>query len=212
MQCNEAHPPKDCGLCPRLVAFREQNTHTHPAFFNGAVPSFGDLDAALLIVGLAPGLKGANRTGRPFTGDYAGELLYPTLLQYGWASGVYDTENREKFSLKNAHITNTVRCVPPLNKPLPLEVNTCSTFLKNEIAAMPNLRCIIALGTVAYTAVLKNFGKKLSAHPFKHGGTVTLTPQITLISSYHCSRYNTSTKRLTTAMFHAIFDKLKELR
>jgi uracil-DNA glycosylase family 4 len=125
---------------------------------------------------------------------------------------VYDTENREKFSLKNAHITNTVRCVPPLNKPLPLEVNTCSTFLKNEIAAMPNLRCIIALGTVAYTAVLKNFGKKLAAHPFKHGGTVTLTPQITLISSYHCSRYNTSTKRLTTAMFHAIFDKLKELR
>jgi uracil-DNA glycosylase family 4 len=194
------------------VGFREQNINAYPAFFNGAVPSFGDLDAALLIVGLAPGLKGANRTGRPFTGDYAGELLYPTLLQYGWASGVYDTENREKFSLKNARITNTVRCVPPLNKPLPTEINTCSTFLKAEIAAMPNVRFIIALGTVAYTAVLKNFGKKLSAHPFKHGGVVKLTPQTILISSYHCSRYNTSTKRLTTEMFHAIFDKLKELR
>jgi len=212
MQCNDTHPPKDCGLCPRLVGFREQNINAYPAFFNGAVPSFGDLDAALLIVGLAPGLKGANRTGRPFTGDYAGELLYPTLLQYGWASGVYDTENREKFSLKNARITNTVRCVPPLNKPLPTEINTCSTFLKAEIAAMPNVRFIIALGTVAYTAVLKNFGKKLSAHPFKHGGVVKLTPQTILISSYHCSRYNTSTKRLTTEMFHAIFDKLKELR
>jgi uracil-DNA glycosylase family 4 len=212
MPCNIGLPAPDCGLCPRLVAFREQNTHVHPAFFNGAVPSFGDLDAALLIVGLAPGLKGANRTGRPFTGDYAGELLYPTLLQYGWASGVYDTENREKFTLINARITNTVRCVPPLNKPLPAEINTCSTFLRNEIAAMPNVRFIIALGTVAYTAVLKNSGKKPAAHPFKHGGIVTLTPKITLISSYHCSRYNTSTKRLTTAMFHAIFDKLKELR
>ncbi len=212
MQCNQTHTPKYCGLCPRLVGFREQNTHTHPTFFNGAVPSFGGIDAALLIVGLAPGLKGANRTGRPFTGDYAGELLYPTLLQYGWASGVYDTENREKFSLKNARITNTVRCVPPLNKPLPIEINTCQQFLNKEIAAMPRLRFIVALGTVAYTAVLKNFGKKLTAHPFKHGGIVTLTPEITLISSYHCSRYNTSTKRLTTEMFHAIFDKLKELR
>jgi uracil-DNA glycosylase family 4 len=211
MQCNETHPLKDCGLCPRLVGFREQNINAYPAFFNGAVPSFGGIDAALLIVGLAPGLKGANRTGRPFTGDYAGELLYPTLLQYGWASGVYDTENREKFRLKNARITNTVRCVPPLNKPLPLEVNTCSTFLKNEIAAMQNLRCIIALGTVAYAAVLKNFGKKLSAHPFKHDGIVTLTPEITLISSYHCSRYNTSTKRLTTAMFQNVFDKINSI-
>jgi uracil-DNA glycosylase family 4 len=194
------------------VGFREQNIDAYPAFFNGAVPSFGGIDAALLIVGLAPGLKGANRTGRPFTGDYAGELLYPTLLQYGWASGEYDTENRDRFSLTNARITNTVRCVPPLNKPLPLEVNTCGMFLKAEIAAMPHLRFIIALGTVAYTAVLKNFGKKLSAHPFKHGGIVRLTPEITLISSYHCSRYNTSTKRLTTAMFHAIFDKLQEVR
>lgn len=212
MQCNETHPPKDCGLCPRLVGFREQNINAYPTFFNGAVPSFGDLDAALLIVGLAPGLKGANRTGRPFTGDYAGELLYPTLLQYGWATGVYDTENREKFSLKNTRITNTVRCVPPENKPLPIEINTCQPFLNKEIAAMPNVRFIIALGTVAYTAVLKNFGKKLATHPFKHGGIVKVTPQITLISSYHCSRYNTSTKRLTTEMFHAIFDKLKELR
>jgi uracil-DNA glycosylase family 4 len=172
--------------------------------YNGAVPSFGSLDAQLLIIGLAPGVNGANRTGRPFTGDYAGDLLYPTLLKFGWAKGNYGAHANDGFTLIKARITNAVRCVPPANKPTPMEEKTCLSFLQQEITAMPNLRAVLVLGRTAHQSALKAFGKKLKDYPFAHGACLALTPRVTLYASYHCSRYNTSTKRLTTAMFETV--------
>ena len=199
-------PAPDCALCPRLAAFRAENRAKFPDFHNAPVPSFGDLDARLLIVGLAPGLKGANRTGRPFTGDYAGDLLYPTLIDYGWARGDYGAAVDDGLKLTGARITNAVRCVPPQNKPEPVEAKACANFLIAEIAAMKNLKAVLALGALAHGATLSAFGLKKSAYKFGHGAIHHLPNGLVLADSYHCSRYNTNTGVLTPAMFRAVFE------
>ena len=202
-------PPRDCRLCPRLSAFRASNAETYPEFFNAPVPSFGTADARLLIVGLAPGLKGANRTGRPFTGDWAGDLLYATLLKTGLAKGRYDERADDGLRLVDCAITNAVRCVPPENKPLPFESKTCRRFLVAQIAAMTNLRAVLALGKVAHDSVCDTLGVRKSQHPFRHGGAYKLDA-LNLVSSYHCSRYNTNTGVLTGPMFEAVVKQAKK--
>lgn len=202
------YPDHNCALCPRLLDFRETNKAKFPDKFNAPVPSFGDLDAELLIVGLAPGLKGANFSGRPFTGDYAGDLLYATLLKSGFASGTYAKHKDDGLELVNCRITNAVRCVPPENKPTTEEEKTCRPFLIDEIAAMTNLKTIVSLGLVSHKAVLKTFEHKQSAFKFAHGAEHDLGNGLKLIDSYHCSRYNTQTGRLTTPMFEEIFAKI----
>ena len=197
-------PAKDCPLCPRLVAFREENRQAHPDWFNGAVPSFGADTARLLIVGLAPGLKGANRTGRPFLGDYAGELLYRTLLKSGLARGRHDPTVPGALELVDCMITNAVRCVPPQNKPRPEEVARCRQFLIARIAALPNLTSLLAIGRIAHDAILDALTVKRSACPFAHGARHALPGGLVLFDSYHCSRQNTNTGRLTTAMFETV--------
>jgi uracil-DNA glycosylase len=199
-----ADPPRDCPICPRLVAFRAANRAAHPDWFNGAVPSFGSEKARLLIVGLAPGLKGANRTGRPFLGDYAGELLYRTLLKVGLARGAHDPVKPEALMLSDCMITNAVRCVPPANKPTPSEIAHCRNFLKARIAALPNLRAILALGRIAHDSTLDVLQLKRRDHPFSHGARHALEGGLLLFDSYHCSRQNTNTGRLTTPMFEAV--------
>jgi uracil-DNA glycosylase family 4 len=200
-----AEPPKLCALCPRLVDFRELNRAKAPDWYNGAVPSFGEPAARLLIVGLAPGLNGANRTGRPFTGDYAGELLYGTLLKYGFARGEYAARADDGLELVDCMITNAVRCVPPENKPTPEEAATCRGFLKARFAALSNLQAIVALGRVAHDNTLAAFGCRKALFPFAHGAQHALPGSPALFDSFHCSRYNTNTGRLTTEMFHAVF-------
>jgi uracil-DNA glycosylase len=200
-------PSLDCPLCPRLCEFREDNRRQYPSFFNAPVPSFGSIDAQFLVVGLAPGLKGANQTGRPFTGDYAGLILYHALKQYGFAKGNYKERPDDGFELVNCRITNAVRCVPPENKPETFETAQCNNFLKAEIATMKNLKLILSLGSVSHSAVLKAFGHKASFAKFEHGKTHKLTDKITLIGSYHTSRYNMNTGRLTQEMF----DKMVEM-
>ncbi|MBL8663712.1 MAG: uracil-DNA glycosylase [Candidatus Odyssella sp.] len=203
-----AEPPRDCALCPRLAAFRAANRKAHSGFFNAPVPAFGPLDARVLIVGLAPGLKGANRTGRPFTGDYAGDLLYATLPKFGFARGIYDRRIDDGFALVDCRITNAVRCVPPENKPTPAEARTCrESFLAAEIAAMPKLAAIVALGQLAHNEVLKALGERRAAFPFRHGALHRLA-KLALADSYHCSRYNTNTGVLTPAMFESVFAAL----
>ncbi len=199
--------PRDCRLCPRLAAFRDANAAALPSYFNGAVPSFGRDDARLLIVGLAPGLHGANRTGRPFTGDYAGDLLYATLGEVGLLEGVYAARADDGVRLNGTMISNAVRCVPPQNKPETVEINTCNGFLKARLAALPRLRAIVALGTIAHNATLTALSRKKSAHKFGHGAVHRLDG-LTLYDSYHCSRYNTNTGVLTPAMFRAVFDRV----
>lgn len=194
-------PSSDCSLCPRLAAFRQENCALYPSFFNGAVPSFGALEAPLLIVGLAPGLKGANATGRPFTGDYAGEVLYASLLKYGLATGDYQRRVDDGLQLHHCRITNAVRCVPPENKPETSEIKQCNRFLRDEIAAMPYLRALLALGTISHKAVLQALGHKASAYVFAHGAVHHLPCGKVLFNSYHCSRYNINTGRLTQEMF-----------
>ncbi len=198
-------PPCDCQLCPRLAGYRSKNSAREPTWFNAPVPSFGERDARLLIVGLAPGVSGANRTGRPFTGDYAGDLLYATLFKYGFAKGKYDAKPDDTLKLVNCRITNAVRCVPPENKPTPAEATTCRIFLNATIEGMQNLKVIVALGRIAHEATLRAYKLKLADFPFAHESRHTLPRGITLIDSYHCSRYNTNTKRLTTDMFEAVF-------
>lgn len=204
--------PIDCALCPRLVAFRQENQKKHPTFYNAPVPSFGDPDHELLIVGLAPGLKGANQTARPFTGDYAGDLLYATLIKFGLATGTYLGVADDGLTLKNCLITNAVRCVPPQNKTIAEEENNCRPFLIDQIKTAPRLKIILSLGLVAHKAVLTTFDKKKSAFKFAHGALHPLGDDmgkdITMINSYHCSRYNTNTGRLTTEMFEDIFQKI----
>ena len=200
----QAKPGRDCPRCPRLAAFRKKWRASEPAWFNAPVPSFGPLEARLLIVGLAPGLQGANRTGRPFTGDFAGVLLYETLLRYGFARGQYGAHPDDGLVLTDCRITNAVRCVPPENKPTPAEIATCREFLKASIAEMPKLTTIVALGRIAHDSVVTALGSKKSAAPFKHGGKNMLGP-LALFSSYHCSRYNTNTGVLTPEMFRAVF-------
>lgn len=201
-------PPHNCSLCPRLAAFRADNAKKYPGFFNAPVPTFGASDARLLIVGLAPGLKGANRTGRPFTGDWAGDLLFATLLKHGLARGTYAERADDGLLLVDCAITNAVRCVPPENKPTPAEIKTCRKFLLAQIEAMPNLRAILALGKIAHDSVCDALDARKSAHPFKHGGKYKLD-RAALISSYHCSRYNTNTGVLTEAMFDAVVKQAK---
>ena len=204
-------PPKLCPLCPRLVAYREENARAQPTWFNGAAPSFGDPDARLLIVGLAPGRTGANRTGRPFTGDYAGELLYGTLKKLGLAVGEYRADPKDGFTLLGAMITNAVRCAPPENKPTPAEIATCRPFLAARISALPRLRTILALGSIAHESVLRAHGLKPNGAKFGHGAETPLPGGRFLVSSYHCSRYNTQTRRLTAEMFETVMARAKAL-
>ena len=196
--------PRDCPRCPRLVAFREASARAEPTWFNGAVPSFGTSKARLLIVGLAPGLRGANRTGRPFTGDYAGELLYSTLIKFGFARGTYRADPSDGLELVDCMITNAVRCVPPENKPLPQEIATCRGFFSARLSALPNLKALVVLGRVAHDQTVTTLSLKKSQVPFRHGAHHAAGP-LALFDSLHCSRLNTNTGRLTTDMFHAVF-------
>lgn len=205
-----AAPDRDCPLCPRLAAFRERNRVDHPDWYNAPVPSFGPADVRLLIVGLAPGLKGANRTGRPFTGDYAGELLYKTLREFGLAEGRYEQRSDDGLRLIGCRITNAVRCVPPENKPQPAEVRTCRRFLEAEIGALPRLTAILALGRIAHDASLAALGLRPAQYRFGHGAMHDLPSGLRLIDSYHCSRYNTQTGVLTEAMFREVIGAARE--
>jgi uracil-DNA glycosylase family 4 len=204
----DTEPNRNCPLCPRLAGFREAARAREPLWFNSPVPSFGDRDGRLLIVGLAPGLQGANRTGRPFTGDFAGDLLYTTLLEYGFANGIYQARPDDGLTLVDCRISNAVRCVPPQNKPLPAEINTCRSFLSATIETMPSLRAIVALGRVAHESTLKALGLRSSAAPFVHGA-VHKAGAVNLYDSYHCSRYNTNTRVLTPEMFRSVFAKVR---
>jgi uracil-DNA glycosylase family 4 len=197
-------PGRNCPLCPRLVAFRKENKQAHPDWFNGAVHSFGPETARLLIVGLAPGLKGANRTGRPFLGDYAGELLYCTLLKTGLARGRHDPAAPGDLTLVDCMITNAVRCVPPQNKPRPDEIARCRTFLSGRMRALPDLRALLAIGRIAHDSILDALQLKRRDFPFSHGARHALPSGLMLFDSYHCSRQNTNTGRLTTAMFERV--------
>ncbi|PDT86847.1 uracil-DNA glycosylase [Bradyrhizobium sp. Y36] len=201
-------PDRDCPLCPRLVAFRAANRAREPSWHNAPVAPFGDIKARLLIVGLAPGMQGANRTGRPFTGDYAGDLLYATLLEYGFAKGSYQARPDDGLKLVDCRIANAVHCVPPQNKPLPVEINTCRQFLVANLETMPKLRAIVALGRIAHDSVLKPLKLKASQAPFGHGA-VHQAGAFKLYDSYHCSRYNTNTGVLTPDMFRSVFAKVK---
>ena len=201
-------PPRDCPLCPRLVAYREENRRQNPDWFNGPAPSFGDPNARLLVAGLAPGRTGANRTGRPFTGDGAGWILYETLTRAGFAVGKYDARPDDGLQLIDCMITNAVRCAPPLNKPLPIEEKTCRPFLIDRLAALPRLKVIVTLGDVSRKSVLKALGVPASAMAAGHGVEAQVGGY-TLINSYHCSRLNTNTGRLTPEMFEDIFRRAR---
>lgn len=205
-----AEPPRDCPLCPRLVAYRQANRRAEPTWFNGPAPSFGDPQARLLIVGLAPGRGGANRTGRPFTGDGAGWILYETLIKMGFARGSYQARPDDGLELVDCMITNAVRCAPPANKPLPVEESACRPFLQARIAALPRLKVIVTLGDVSRKSVLKALGLKGAAVAPGHGVQGDAGPY-KLINSYHCSRLNTNTGRLTPEMFEAVFEAAKRL-
>ncbi len=204
-----SEPPRDCPLCPRLAEYRRQNRAAHPDWFNDPVPSFGPSNARLLIVGLAPGVSGANRTGRPFTGDYAGELLYGTLLKYGFAKGKYDARPDDGLTLVDCRIANAVRCVPPENKPTPEEAKTCRVFLRATFESMKNLEVVVALGRIAHEATVRAMDQKPPQFTFGHGAKHTLA-HLTLFDSFHCSRYNTNTGKLTTEMFEAVFAEVRK--
>jgi uracil-DNA glycosylase family 4 len=201
-------PSHDCPLCPRLVAFRKAQRGAHPEWFNAPVPPFGDDRAELLIIGLAPGLRGANRTGRPFTGDHAGELLYSTLRKFGMAEGDYGARPDDTLALCRTRITNAVRCVPPQNRPEPREIAACRSFLSAEIAAMPRLRAMLALGAIAHDAALAALGLRRALFRFAHGALHLLPDGRLLADSYHCSRLNTNTGKLTPTMFETVFAAL----
>ena len=197
---------RNCQLCPRLVDFRKTCSDQHPDWFNGAVPSFGPESSQLLVVGLAPGMQGANRTGRPFTGDFAGDLLYDTLARYGFSEGTYGASPEDGLKLQNCMITNAVRCLPPQNKPVASEINTCRAFLEARIKCLPRLRAIVALGRIAHETTVVALGHRKSAFPFRHGAKHAIGDKLALFDSYHCSRYNTNTGRLTEQMFRAVFE------
>lgn len=205
----QTEPGRNCPLCPRLVEFRLQARQAHPDWHNAPVANFGDKNARLLIAGLAPGLKGANRTGRPFTGDYAGTLLYGTLKRFGLAEGEFEARPDDGLMLKDCLIANAVRCVPPQNKPTPAEIRTCNQFLAATIAAHPQIRTIVTLGRIAHDAVLMALGAKRSVYRFAHGA-VHEVGGMTLFNTYHCSRYNTQTYRLTPEMFEAVIGAAAE--
>ena len=205
---NAAAPERDCGLCPRLVAFRTVQRAAHPDWFNAPVPSFGEDRPKLLIVGLAPGLRGANRTGRPFTGDFAGDLLYRTLLKAGFATGQYAADPQDGLRLVGARIVNAVRCVPPQNRPDPAEIASCGRFLAAELSCLSDVEAILALGSIAHKAVLAAKGLRRAPYPFAHGALHELPDGCLLADSYHCSRLNTNTGRLTEAMFEQVIETL----
>ena len=219
-------PVPDCSFCPRLATFRDSLRAAQPEWHNAPVPDFGALDARLLVVGLAPGLRGANRTGRPFTGDFAGVLLYETLIEFGFAAGAYGASMDDGLRLVSCAITNAVRCVPPQNKPTSSEIKSCRPFLAAMIAALPDLCAIVALGRIAHELVVRAFGLKPAAFPFTHGAEHVLVARVSgdapvnssgaglrtipLFDSFHCSRYNTNTGVLTQDMFRAVFSKVRE--
>lgn len=207
---NAPAPGRDCPLCPRLVEFRETQRAKYPDWHNAPVPSFGGMDSRLMIVGLAPGLRGANCTGRPFTGDYAGDLLYDTLVKFSFATGHYDKRPDDGLQLTDCRIANAVRCVPPENKPTTAEMRACLPFLVDELAAMKNLKVVLSLGLISHNNVLKAFGLKQSFAKFTHAGVHELPNGILLVDSYHCSRYNTNTGRLTTEMFEDVFTTIRK--
>lgn len=213
MSASPHEPARDCALCPRLVTYRAANAEAEPTWWNAPVPAFGALDARLFVVGLAPGRGGANRTGRPFTGDYAGDLLYPTLIAHGFASGAYGQHAGDGLSLVDCRITNAVRCVPPENKPTGAEAKTCRPFLVAELQSAPRLEAILALGRIAHDAVCATLGVKAKDAPFGHGARHRLSVEgrpVSLYDSYHCSRYNVNTGRLTPAMFDAVLTAVRE--
>lgn len=208
------NPTKDCPLCPRLAAFRDKNLRVYPQFFNGPVPSFGPLEARLLIVGLAPGLKGANATGRPFTGDYAGDVLYDLLVAQGFARGKYDKRPDDGLELIDCRITNAVRCVPPQNKPETSEIALCNPFLRTEMQAMPNLQAVLSLGGISHQAVLTACGLRKSHAKFAHGAVYAIQPDfrkepLLLTDTYHSSRYNINTNRVTPEMIEAVIKNIR---
>ncbi len=202
----QTEPPRDCPLCPRLVAFRQACRAEHPGWWNAPVPAFGDPDAWLAIIGLAPGKQGANRTGRPFTGDFAGDLLYATLLKFGLAEGQYRADPSDGLALNGAIILNAVKCLPPQNKTMPVEETNCRPFLMAAIDSLPNLTTFIALGKVAHDSLCRSFEMPLSKARFAHGAEHRLPGGKRLVDSYHCSRYNQNTRRLDAAMFEAVFE------
>ncbi len=206
---NSPEPDRDCPLCPRLAAFRERWRIAEPDWHNAPVPTFGALSARVLVVGLAPGLRGANRTGRPFTGDYAGDLLYRTLIAFGFAKGSYEARPDDGLELVDCAITNAARCVPPENRPTPGEVATCRRFLVATIDAMPHLTAILALGTIAHDSVITALNAPRSEFRFAHGAQHQPGPLVTVFDSYHCSRLNTNTGRLTEAMFRDVVGAMR---
>jgi uracil-DNA glycosylase family 4 len=208
----QAEAPRDCPLCPRLVRFRHECRAEHPDWWNAPVPAFGDPDGWLAIVGLAPGKQGANRTGRPFTGDYAGDLLFATLAKFGLTEGEYRADPADGFRLKGAIILNSVKCLPPANKPLPEEIATCRNYLEASIAALPKLRVFLALGQIAHAAACRALGLRPGAAKFAHGCEYDAPGGRVLLSSYHCSRYNQNTRKLDAAMFESVFARAVELR
>ena len=208
----EAEAPRDCPLCPRLVAFREECRVEFPGWWNAPVPAFGDREAWLAIVGLAPGKQGANRTGRPFTGDYAGELLYATLLKFGLAEGEYRADPADGLRLRGAIILNAVKCLPPANKPEPREIATCRHYFEEGLANLPNVRVVVALGQIAHVATARALGLPPSSTRFGHGAENIAPDGRILLSSYHCSRYNQNTGRLDQAMFESVFERALNLR
>ena len=208
MEAEREAPPPDCPLCPRLVEYRRANQAANPEWFNGPVPCFGPVDARVAIVGMAPGVRGANRTGRPFTGDYAGLLLYETLLKAGLARGRYEARIDDGLSLVDTRIVNAVRCVPPANLPTPAEVRTCNRFLAAELQSLKQLRVVLALGVLAHAATVRAAGLVPSRIPFKHGQMLDLPNGWTLANSYHVSRYNTNTGVLTAGMFEAVVERI----
>ncbi len=203
-------PTIDCQLCPRLVSFRQENELYVAGGHNAPVPSFGPLNAHILVVGLAPGRMGANKSGRPFTGDYAGDILYKAIAEHGFSEGMYQASVTDNLVLSNIRITNAVRCAVPKNKALPIEAKTCRVFLQSEIQAMSNLRAILTLGRVAYETIIRVLDVKLADYPFSHGAVHSIVKHnIRLFCSYHCSRYNIQTRRLTYPMFSSVFAKVK---
>jgi uracil-DNA glycosylase family 4 len=198
-------PPRDCPRCPRLVALRRECQAEHPDWWNAPVYAFGDRGGWLAFAGLAPGKRGANRTGRPFTGDYAGDLLFATLAEFGLSQGRYDARIDDGLTLDGAIIVNSVKCLPPQNKPIPAEIANCRPFFEAQMAALPKVRVIIALGRIAHDAALRAAEARLAAHPFAHGAVHALPDGRHLVDSYHCSRYNTNTGRLTADMFRDVF-------
>jgi uracil-DNA glycosylase family 4 len=205
----DVSPPRDCPDCPRLAEYRRANRAEFPDWHNAPVASFGVADARLAVIGLAPGLRGANRTGRPFTGDYAGDLLYATLLEFGFAAGRYDRRPDDGLQLEDCAIINAVRCVPPQNKPTPLEIATCRRYLQGALNALTNLRAIVVLGRIAHESALRTYGLPLARFGFSHGAVHELPGGVRLFDSYHCSRYNTNTGVLTTQMFQAVFASVR---